>query len=127
MKKVNVLGIEYEIIQLSPKSVIDVYGRTPLYDDVKQLIGEDGRYFAGLCDTTRCKIYINADLPYEKRVKALIHEFMEAVDNESSNDLEHVKIQSITNALFLSGLFDVKELLKVEPEDIEISISGSSA
>jgi hypothetical protein len=36
-------------------------------------------------------------------------------------------MQAITNAFFLAGIVNVKELLKNEPEDIEISITTDSA
>ena len=127
MKKINVMGINYEIIQLEPTAAVAAYADSAHFDEVKSLIGEEGQHFAGLCDAQSCKIYININLPYEKKVKTLIHEFVEALDQESCTELEHVKMQAITNAFFMSGIVDVEELLKVDPEDLEISIDGDSA
>lgn len=127
MKIIKVMGIDYEIIQLKPKDVIEAYSKSTHFEEVKRLIGDNGQHFAGLCDVQDCKIYINIELPDEKKVKTLLHEFVEALDQESCTELEHTKMQSITNAFFMSGLIDVKELLNVDPEDIEISIDSNPA
>ena len=127
MKKINVMGIDYEIIQLTPEAVIRVYAESPHNEEVNKLLGEKGEHFAGLCDAQDCKIYINIGIPLEKKKKILIHEFVEAIDQESITELEHVKMQAITNAFFISGIVNVEELLKIEPEDIEISIDSNPA
>jgi hypothetical protein len=127
MKQVNVMGINYEIVQIQPKSVIAIFKESPHYEEVKKLVGDEAQHFAGLCDAQLCKIYINSDLPYEKKKKTLIHEIVEAMDQECILELEHTKMQSITNSLFISGILNVEELLKNEPEDIEISIVNDSA
>jgi len=126
MKKINVLGIDYEVIQLTPTAAIDSFAESPHLEQVKQLIGENGQNFAGLCDAQACKIFINVELPYEKKVKTLIHEFVEALDQEACTELDHVKMQAITNAFFISGIINIGELLKVEPEDIEISLDSNT-
>lgn len=126
MKQVNVMGINYEIIQLPPKSVIAIFKESPHFEEVKVLVGDVAQHFAGLCDAQLCKIYINSELPYEKKKKTLIHEIVEAMDQECILELEHTKMQSIANTLFISGILSVEELLKNEPEDIEISITADS-
>jgi hypothetical protein len=127
MKTINVMGIFYEIVQLKPEAVMEIYKDTDHYEHVQKMLGEKGQDFAGLCDAQQHKIYINIDLSYEKKKKTLIHEFVEALDQESVTELAHVVMQAITNAFFIAGIIDIEELLKVEPEDIEISIDSNSA
>ncbi len=122
MKQVNVMGINYEIVQLPPKSVLAIFKESPHFEEVKRLVGDEAQHFAGLCDAQLCKIYINSELPYEKKKKTLIQEIVEAMDQECILELEHTKMQSIANTLFISGILNVEELLKTEPEDIEIKI-----
>jgi hypothetical protein len=121
-KSINIMGVDYEVIQLLPGAVLNVYKESEHFEEVKRLIGENAQSFAGLCDALNCKIYINISLPDQKREKTLIHEIIEAVDQECCLELDHTKIQSITNAIFSLGLINVKELLKLEPEDLEISL-----
>lgn len=126
MKQVNIMGINYEIVQVLPSGVVKAFENSAHFNEVKNLVGEEGQHFAGLCDAHNSKIYINIELPYEKKKKTLIHEIVEAMDQECILDLEHVKMQAIANTLFLSGLLNLEELLKLEPEDIEISITGNT-
>lgn len=127
MKQINIMGIYYEIVLISPVSVITVFKETAHLEEVKKLIGDEAQHFAGLCDAQSCKIYINNELPYEKKKKTLIHEIVEAMDQECILELEHTKMQSITNTLFTSGIVNVEELLKNDPEeDFEICIAGHS-
>jgi len=126
MKQVNVMGVNYEVIQLQPKSVIAVFKESPHYEEIKKLVGDEAQHFAGLCDAQMCKIYINSDLPYEKKKKTLIHEIVEAMDQECILELAHIQMQAIANTLFISGILNLEELLKNEPEDIEISIANDS-
>jgi hypothetical protein len=121
------MGINYEIVQLKPKTAIESFKDSPHYEEVKKLIGEEGQHFAGLCDAQMCKIYINIDLPHEKKKNTLLHETVEAMDQQCILELTHIQMQAIANTLFISDLFDNKleELLKNEPEDIEISLADN--
>lgn len=127
MKQIMVMGVPYEIIQISSKNVCGAFKDSLHAEEVKKLVGENGENFAGLCDAHLGRIFLNVDLPYEKKKKTLLHEFVEAMDQECLLELEHTKMQSIANTLLLTGLLNVEELLKNEPEDIEISISTDSA
>jgi hypothetical protein len=127
MKQITVMGIPYEIIQLRAKDVIEAFKKGQHLEEVKKLVGDEGQHFAGLCDAQLNKIYLNSELPGVKIEKTFIHEFVEAIDQESCLELTHVQMQAITNAFFLAGIVNVKELLKNEPEDIEISITTDSA
>ena len=118
------MGINYEIVQLPPKSVLAIFKESPHFEEVKRLVGDEAQNFAGLCDAQLCKIYINSELPYEKKEKTLIHEIVEAMDQECILELEHTKMQSIANTLFISCILNVEELLKNDPEDIDISITN---
>ena len=42
-------------------------------------------------------------------------------------ELSHETMQGIANTFFLGGIVNVEELLKSEPEDIEISLAGDTA
>jgi len=126
MKQVMVMGIPYEIIRLRPKDVIEAFKVGPHLGEVKKLVGDEGENFAGLCDAQLTKIYLNNDLPEVKIEKTFLHEFVEAMDQEACLELTHVQMQAIANAFFLAGIVNVKELLKNEPEDIEISIATDS-
>lgn len=127
MKQINIMGVNYEIIQLKPKSAIEAFKDSPHCEEVKKLIGDEGQHFAGLCDAQMCKIYLNLDLPYEKKKKTLLHETVEAMDQECILELTHIQMQAIANTLFLSGIIDVEDLLKNDPEDLEICITTDSA
>jgi hypothetical protein len=122
MKQIIVMGILYEIIQLRSKDVIAAFKTGQHLEEVKKLVGDEGQHFAGLCDAQMNKIYLNSELSEVKVEKTFIHEFVEAIDQESCLELTHIQMQAITNAFFLAGIVSVKELLKNEPEDIEISI-----
>ncbi len=127
MKQISIMGVNYEIIQLQPKSVVEVFKTSPHWEEIKKMVGDECQHFAGLCDAQMCKIYLNSDLPYEKRKKTLIHEIIEALDQECITEFSHIQMQAIANTLFTSGILNVEDLLKNEPEDIEISISTDSA
>jgi len=127
MKTINVMGIDYEVVQLKPEAVMELYKDSAHFEHVQKMLGDKGQDFAGLCDAQKAKIYINIDLSIEKKRKTLIHEFVEALDQEAVTELAHVEMQAITNAFFIAGIADVEELLKIEPEDIEISIDSNPA
>lgn len=126
MKQVTVMGIEYEIAQITPETLLKIFEGTDHYEALKKMFGENAQNFSGLCDAQLAKIYINSELPFEKKKKTLIHEIVEALDQECTTDLTHIQMQAIANTLFLTGLVNVEELLKNEPEDIEISIAGNT-
>jgi len=126
MKQIDVMGVHYEVIQLQPKSVIAIFKESPHYEEIKKLVGDEAQHFAGLCDAQMCKIYINSDLPYEKKKKTLMHEIVEAMDQECILELTHIQMQAIANTLFISGILNLEELLKTDPEDIEIKLDGDT-
>jgi len=127
MKQIAIMGINYEILQLTPKGLMDTFEGTAHVESLKKLFGDQCQNFSGLCDAQCLKIYLNVDLPYEKKEKVFIHEVVEAMDQESCLELNHIQMQAIANTFFLSGIVNIKELLKNEPEDIEISLVGNPA
>lgn len=127
MKKVTIMGIDYEIIQLQPDGLLKVFEPGVHADDIKKLFGEKCENFSGLCDAHSSKIYLNIDLPAEKKKKTLIHEIIEAMDQECILELAHIQMQAIANALFLSGVMNLEELIKYEPEDLEININNDTS
>lgn len=126
MKQVIVMGVPYEIIQIMPLDLIKLYEETLHADDIKKLFGDKCENFSGLCDAQESKIYINIQLPPEKKRKTFIHEFIEAMDQESILELAHIQMQAIANTFFLAGIVDIEELLKTDPEDIEIKLDGDT-
>jgi len=106
------MGIDYEVKQISVGELFKTYEGTSHLDDVKNLFGENLQNFSGLCDALTQTIYINRDIPENKKRKTLMHEIVEALDQECLTELSHISIQTIANALFLSGLFNVEELLQ---------------
>jgi len=112
MKTVPIMGIDYEVKQISVGELFKTYEGTSHLDDVKNLFGENLQNFSGLCDALTQTIYINRDIPENKKRKTLMHEIVEALDQECLTELPHISIQTIANALFLSGLFNVEELLQ---------------
>jgi hypothetical protein len=127
MKQIMVMGVPFEIIQLMPLDLLKLYEESLHADDIKKLFGEKCENFSGLCDAQASKIYLNIQLPPEKKRKTFIHEFVEAMDQECITDLSHIQMQAIANTFFLSGIVDIEELLKIEPEDLEISLAGNTA
>lgn len=127
MKQIIVMGVPYEIIQIMPLDLLKLYDESLHADDIKKLFGDKCENFSGLCDAQANKIYINIQLPPEKKRKTFIHEFIEAMDQECILELAHIQMQAIANTFFLSGIVDIEELLKIEPEDIEISITSDTA
>jgi len=126
MKQIEIMGCSYEIIQVTPAGLLKAFDGTVHMSDLKEMFGNDCKNFSGLCDAQLLKIYINIELPLEKKKKTLLHEIVEAIDQESLTELCHIQMQSIANAFFLSGILDVEGLLKLDPEDIEISIISDS-
>ena len=128
MKQIMVMGVPYEIIQIMPVDLLKLYEETrpDHVEDIKKLFGEKCINFSGLCDAQISKIFLNVQLPPEKKRKTFIHEFIEAMDQECITELTHVQMQAIANTFFLSGIIDIEELLKDEPQDIEISISSDT-
>lgn len=127
MKQVMVMGIPYEIIQIMSLDLVKIYAESIHSDDIKKLFGDKCENFSGLCDAQANKIYINIQLAPEKKRKTFIHEFIEAMAQECCMELSHETMQGIANAFFLAGIVNVEELLKSEPEDIEISLAGDTA
>jgi len=127
MKQIIIMGIPYEIVQIMPADLLKLYADSLHTEDVKKLFGEKCENFSGLCDAQVSKIYLNIQLPPEKKRKTFIHEFIEALDQECITELSHMQMQAIANSFFLSGIVDIEELLKDEPQDIEISINHDSA
>lgn len=127
MKKIAVMGLDYEIVQLTPQELLESYSEDPRYSELVKLFGPGCIDFSGLFDGHRNKIYLNINLIDDKKKKTLIHEFVEALDSECCTDLSHIQMQSIANAFSLAGIVNVEELIKNEPEDIEISIAGDTA
>lgn len=109
MKQVTVMGIAYGIIQVSPSVVIASFKDSPHLANVKELVGAEGENFAGLCDAQKCIIYIFNGLPDDKKRKTLIHEMIEAVDQEALLNLEHYRIQELTNLLFIGEPLDLSD------------------
>lgn len=127
MKQIMVQGIPYEIIQIMPADLLKLYESKEVQtDQLKKLFGDSCENFSGLCDAQCDKIYLNSQMPFEKKKKTFIHEFVEAMDQECITDLSHIQMQAIANTFFLSGLVNLEELLKNEPEDIEISIASNT-
>lgn len=110
MKQVKVMGIDYEVIQISAMDVVNAFKDSPHFGNVKELIGQEGENFAGLCDAQKCIIYVYNELPEDKKEKVLIHEIIEAVDQECLLELPHFRIQEITNLLFMSEPINVSDL-----------------
>lgn len=127
MKQIIIMGVPYEIVQIMPADLLKQYTDSLHVDEIKKLFGEKCENFSGLCDAQVGKIYINIQLPPEKKRKTLIHEFIEALDQECITELSHIQMQTIANTFFLSGIVDIEELLKDDPQDIEISISSDTA
>jgi len=127
MKQVMVMGIPYEIIQIMPLDLLKLYEESLHSEDIKKLFGDKCENFSGLCDAQANKIYLNIQLTPEKKRKTFIHEFIEAMAQECCMELSHETMQGIANTFFLGGIVNVEELLKSEPEDIEISLAGDSA
>lgn len=123
MKRISVMGINYEIIQLSPESLLKLFENGNHSNDIKELFGEKCENFSGLCDAQASKIYLNVDISDEKKKKTLIHELVEAMDQECILELSHIQMQSIANTLFLSGIMNLDNLIKHDPEDLEININ----
>lgn len=126
MKQIPVMGVPYEIIQLLPEDLFKLYEGTQHEAGLQKLFGDKCENFSGLCDAQQQKIYLNIKLAAEKKRKTLLHEFVEAMDQESILELAHIQMQAIANAFFLSGIIDVEELIKIEPEDLEISINNDT-
>lgn len=126
MKKIIVMGLDYEIVQITPQDLLKSYEESPQYEALVKLFGENCQDFSGLFDGHRNKIYLNVNLIDSKKEKTLIHEFVEALDQECCTDFTHIQMQAIANSFFLAGIVNVKELIKNEPEDIEISIAGDT-
>jgi len=127
MKQISVMGIQYEIIQLLPEDLSKLYEGTQHEQSLHELFGKKCENFSGLCDAQNQKIYLNIKLAEEKKKKTLIHEFIEAMDQESILELAHIQMQAIANTFFLSGIVDLEDLIKIEPEDLEISINNDTA
>jgi hypothetical protein len=123
------MGVPYEIVQIMPIDLFKLYEETrpDHIEDIKKLFGEKCINFSGLCDAQISKIFLNIQLSPEKKRKTFIHEFIEALDQECITELTHMQMQAIANTFFLSGIVDIEELLKDEPQDIEIRISSNQA
>lgn len=110
MKQVKVMGIDYAVVQISAIDVVNAFKDSPHFNNVKELIGQEGENFAGLCDAQKCVIYIFNELPEDKKEKVLIHEIIEAVDQECLLELPHYRIQEIANLLFMAEPINVSDL-----------------
>lgn len=114
MQFVDVLGIQYSIQIVSVSELLKQLKETnSSYNEILEVIGQEGEHFAGLCDNMECKIWINGDITNkEKMKKVIIHEIMEAIDGEGLLGIEHSKLQAITNGLFTSGLLNIDDLVE---------------
>jgi hypothetical protein len=115
MKSITVMGIEYTIEFITSEELLEIIYQEKdeaLQKIILEFIGEKAERFAGLCNSSNCKIYVNKSMKYEKARKTLIHEIVEAIGNEIDLDVEHSVIQAITNALFTSGIINVDKLME---------------
>ncbi len=110
MKQVKIMGIDYDVIQISAIDVVNAFKDGPHFDNVKELVGQQGENFAGLCDAQKCIIFIFNELPEDKKEKVLIHEMIEAIDQECLLELQHARIQEITNLLFMGEPLNITDL-----------------
>lgn len=122
MKNVNIMGIKYTVKLISVGELFKVYDGTAHLEAVKSLFGQNLENFSGLCDAMTETIFINRDMSDEKKKKTLLHEIMEAFDQESLTELSHLQIQTIANAFFIMGLVNLEELLQDEPIEISTTI-----
>ncbi len=109
MKQVKIMGIDYTVVKISAMDVVNTFKDSPHFNSVKELIGQEGENFAGLCDAQKCMIYIFNELPQDKKEKVLVHEIIEAIDQECLLELSHSKIQEITNLLFTNEPINVAD------------------
>ena len=114
MGVVEILGIKYSIEIVSVSELLKQLKETnSSYKEILEIIGQEGERFAGLCDSMECKIWINKDIRNkEKMKKVVVHEIMEAIDGEGLLGIEHSKLQTITNGLFISGLLNIDDLVE---------------
>jgi len=110
MKQVKIMGIDYSVVQISAIDVVNAFKDSPHFNNVKELIGQEGENFAGLCDAQKCVIYVFNELPQDKKEKVLVHEMIEAIDQECLLELAHSRIQEITNLLFMAEPLAVSDL-----------------
>jgi hypothetical protein len=130
MKQLKIMGIDYSVIQISPADVIESFKNSPHLANVKELIGSEGENFAGLCDAQKCILYIYNELPEDKKQKTLVHEIIEAIDQECLLDIPHPRMQEITNLIFMGEpicLNDIKvQTVLVAFEKAGLWTSGSA-
>ena len=123
MASINILGINYDIELINTDELFEIFKRNKDdLDQIKELVGEKGEGFGGLCDPKRCKIYLNKEMREDKIKKVLLHEIMESSTVECQIDLDHTVLQAITNALWCSGIICVDKLVKNELEEVNIPI-----
>lgn len=117
-KNINILGVNYEVVECSPK---EIFEREEYKGDAEQAllknaIGSDGILFGGLCNTQACTIYVNSEIKNEKkRTKILLHEVMEAIDHEALLGLKHNQIEQIAGGIFMTGRFNTNSVMKSIP------------
>jgi hypothetical protein len=109
MKQVKIMGIDYSVVQVGATEVVEAFKDSPHFASVKELVGENGENFAGLCDAQKCVIYIFKDLPQDKKEKVFVHETIEATDQECLLELPHSRIQEITNLLYMNELLNLSD------------------
>lgn len=114
MQFIEILGIQYSIEIVSVSELLRQLKETnSSYNEILEVMGQEGEHFAGLCDNMECKIWINSDIRNkEKMKKVVIHEIMEAIDGECLLGIEHSKLQAITNGLFTSKLLNIDDLVE---------------
>lgn len=110
MKQVKIMGIDYDVIQISAIDVVNAFKEGPHFENVKELVGQQGENFAGLCDAQKCIIFLFNELPEDKKEKVLVHEMIEAIDQECLLELQHARIQEITNLLFMGEPINLTDM-----------------
>jgi len=122
MSKINILGIEYNIKIISFSELSRYYNNDSEEQFVflKKIIGESGEFFGGLTDFQNCIIWINKDMNQDRIKKILVHEIMEAINQEIQGELDHVLLQSITNALYSTNLINLDSILNDEEFNISL-------
>lgn len=114
MKFIDILGVKYSIEIISASELIRQLKETnSSYVEILEVIGQQGERFAGLCDSSECKIWINKDISNrEKLEKIVVHEIVESIVAESLLDVNHEEVQAITNGLCISGILNISDLVE---------------
>lgn len=111
----KIMGIDYEVICLSPEALVRLYFDENGEEGVaglERIVGRGAQHFGGLCDGGKARLFVNSEMPIDKQEKVLLHEVLEAVDGETCIQLKHNQIEAISNAFFLSSLLSSNKNLK---------------